>query len=252
MCILFIAYNYHPKYQLIVAANRDEHFERPTALADFWQDDPAVLGGRDLEQLGTWMGIRMNGRFAALTNFRDINEDKINKRSRGHIVQRFLTGQEQPDYFLQQLQKEKLHYRGYNVLVSDLHSLMYYSNVENKIKRLQPGLYGLSNHLLDTPWPKVEKGKKQLQRLLLHERINKEEMFQLLSDAEPAPKDQLPQTGIPIELEEKLSSIFIRTENYGTRSSTILIIDYNGYGELTERTHLLQANNERTFQFKVD
>lgn len=251
MCILFIAYCSHPRYQLIIGANRDEHYMRPTALANFWPDEPSVLAGRDLEKFGTWMGVNMNGRFSALTNFRDPNEQVNGKQSRGHIVRQFLTSVETPAQFLKRLQSERTNYPGYNVLVSDLDSFMYYSNNENKIKQLQPGVYGLSNHLLDTPWPKVEKGKRQLQQLLKHKHIDKEDLFRLLSDADPAPTDQLPNTGIPIELEKKLSSIFIQTENYGTRSSTIFTVDYDGSGEFIERTHLLKENNERSFQFKI-
>ena len=252
MCIIFVAYHYHPDYRLIVAANRDEFYSRPTEPAHFWRDQPAVLAGRDLEQMGTWLGITTSGRLAALTNFRNPNENKKNKQSRGHIVRDFLTGQKPPDEFLIELQSKREKYQGFNILISDHTSLFYYSNVENEIKPLKPGLYGLSNHLLDTRWPKVQKGKKQLEQLLKMDKpVDEEDLFRMLRDDEPAPKETLPNTGIGKELEEKLSSIFIKTPDYGTRCSTIIIIDSAGKVRFIERTFPVSENNERRYEFHI-
>ncbi|MBS4208681.1 NRDE family protein [Bacillus sp. FJAT-50079] len=252
MCIVFAAYSSHPNYRLIIAANRDEFYGRPTEQAHFWQDEPNVLAGRDLQQMGTWMGITTYGRFAALTNFRDPTEEIGLKQSRGHIVQNFLTGNEKPIEFLQKLQHDRMNYRGFNILLSDYDSFFYYSNVENKITQLKPGLYGLSNHLLNTPWPKVEKGKKFIEEVISKdETINEEELFRLLNDHEHAPIEALPTTGVSLDWEKKLSSIFINTPNYGTRCSTVLTVNSEGFVRFTERTFPISRKQQRHFQFKI-
>lgn len=249
MCILFMAYRTHPDYPLIVAANRDEMYARPTKEAHFWEDDPHVLAGRDLEQLGTWMGITKTGRFAALTNYRNPNEQKNDKRSRGHIVKNFLTSEKTPYAFLNELQKERHHYPGFNVLAADQENFYYYSNVENKILKINPGIHGLSNHLLNTPWPKVEKGKKRLQMLIETNEINREALFNLLADKEFARAEQLPKTGVPLEIEKQLSSIFIEMNDYGTRCSTVILVDNEGTVSFYERT--FPSNKEVAYQFNI-
>lgn len=252
MCILFAAYDVHPDYRLIIAANRDEFYGRPTERAHFWDDEPTILAGRDLQKMGTWMGMTTRGRFAALTNYRDPVQDTRNKQSRGHIVRDFLTENSEPKDFLIDLQKQRTQYQGFNVLVADDQTLMYYSNVENKIKSLKPGLYGLSNHLLDTPWPKVEKGKAYMKHLLsTRKTIDKEDLFRILADEELVSKEQLPNTGVPIDLEEKLSAIFIQTPEYGTRCSTVITIDREGAVTFTERTFPNPQENEVSYEFRI-
>lgn len=251
MCIIFAAYKSHPDFDLIVAANRDEFYGRKAAPAHFWEDEPSILAGRDLEQMGTWMGVTLSGRFAALTNYRQPNEEQENKQSRGHIVRAFLAGQETPASFLAGLQRTRQNYRGYNLLVGDQHSLMYYSDIENKAKALRPGVYGLSNHFLNTPWPKVEKGKTFLHKFIAEKTSDHEKLFQLLRDSEPAREDDLPKTGVPLELEKTLSSIFIQSPHYGTRCSTVLTISKKGHMQLIERTYPNPLKNERQYQFHI-
>lgn len=252
MCIIFFAYKSHPNYRLIVAANRDERYARPTDRAHFWHDEPNILAGRDLEKMGSWLGITKTGRFAALTNFRNPNENQQNKQSRGQIVRNFLAGNESPRDFLVQLQQERNNYPGFNALTGNDDSLVYYSNYENEIKQLNPGIYGLSNHLLDTPWPKIEKGKRRMEALLQHRTVGVNDLFDLLKDAEPAPKHKLPNTGVPKDLEKQLSSIFIKTPHYGTRCSTIITVDHSGNVFFSERTFPNRNNlNDRTFQFQI-
>lgn len=251
MCIIFAAYKSHPDFDLIVAANRDEFYGRKSAPAHFWEDEPSILAGRDLEQMGTWMGVTLSGRFAALTNFRNPNEEMENKQSRGLIVRQFLAGQEKPEHFLDGLQRKRQNFRGYNLLVGDSSSLMYYSNIENRVKVLRPGVYGLSNHFLNTPWPKVERGKAFLHQWLADNTMEYEKLFELLHDSEPAPEDELPKTGVPPELEKTLSSIFIQSPNYGTRCSTILTISKKGNVQLIERTYPHPLKNERNYQFNI-
>ncbi|WP_340084930.1 NRDE family protein [Siminovitchia sp. FSL H7-0308] len=252
MCIIFAAYKSHPDFNLIVAANRDEFYSRKAAPAHFWKDDPNILAGRDLEQMGTWMGVTLSGRFAALTNYRDPNEEQANKQSRGHIVRDFLSGSEEPEHFLDSLQSKKKNFRGFNLLVGNQSSLMYYSNIENKAKALRPGVYGLSNHLLNSPWPKVEKGKASMLKLIAEKTIDHEKLFEILRDDEPALEDELPKTGVPLDLEKTLSSIFIRSPHYGTRCSTVLTVSKKGEVQLIERTYSNPSEHERRFQFKIN
>lgn len=250
MCILFTAYRSHPDYPLIVAANRDEFYARPTKDAHFWEDERDVLAGRDLEQLGTWLGITKTGRFAALTNFRNLEEKRENKQSRGHIVKNFLTSETTPQEYLQNLQQERNDYPGFNVLVADQQSFYYYSNVENEIKEITAGVHGLSNHLLNTPWPKVERGKQQLRSLIENNKIESDALFQLLADKKQAPLKLLPNTGLSLEMEKQVSSIFIETNGYGTRCSTVLTIDKNGTVTFQEQS--FPSLREKHFQFNIN
>ncbi|MFD1706370.1 NRDE family protein [Siminovitchia sediminis] len=252
MCIIFAAYRSHPDYELIIAANRDEFYRRPSKAAHFWDDEPNILAGRDLKQMGTWMGITKSGRFAALTNYRSPAEfQKPYKRSRGQIVKDFLAGNEAPIEFLKRLQHKKEEYRGFNILVGDQKELYYYSNIGNQIQKLQAGIYGLSNDQLDTPWPKAEKGKQHLQQLLNRSNWNCEDLFKLLADHDPAPSDKLPQTGIPVELEKMLSSIFIQSPDYGTRCSTVLLIDREHEVHFVERTFDGGTIQDQAFRFRL-
>jgi len=216
----------HPTYRLIVAANRDEFYERPTAPAHYWEDAPHVLAGRDLLKMGTWMGVTTSGRFAALTNYRDPAEETRGRRSRGEVVADFLKGTASPEAFAAAASSRRELYPGYNLLAGDADELYYYSNVADDARKLPPGIYGVSNHLLDTPWPKVERGKAGLAEAIqgsgggLAERL-----FDVLRDAEPAPDERLPSTGVPLDWERLLSPIFIRSpeRGYGTRSSTVIL-----------------------------
>lgn len=236
MCIIFFAYKSHPQYKMILAANRDEFYNRPTDIAKYWDDNTNILGGRDLKEMGTWMAINKNGRFGALTNYRDLSLYKEEALSRGNLVRKFLEGNEPIFKYLKRVQENKEAYNTFNIILGDMSSLYYYSNVENEIKELKFGIYGLSNHLLDTAWPKVERGKKKLEKVVLENgKINEERFFDILSDKwKPEDKD-LPDTGVEIEWEKTLSSVFIESPNYGTRASTILLIDNNNHVTFIEK-----------------
>ena len=224
MCLVLFAYKVHPKYKLIVAANRDEFYQRPTAPAEFWEDDPEILAGRDLEKMGTWMGVTKMGRFAALTNYRDPNEVTLGKRSRGELVTNALQYNGDIKEYMQSLARNNDLYPGYNLLAGDDDKLYYYSNVGREMLEVTPGIYGVSNHLLNTEWPKVQMGKAGLGEIL---NTNTEDfvepLFTLLQKSEQAPDEKLPKTGVPLDLERMLSSMFIKSDNYGTRSSTVLL-----------------------------
>lgn len=235
MCVLFIAYKKHPRYPLIVLANRDEFYYRPTAPAGRWSDHPGVTAGRDLVGGGTWLGIADGGRFAAVTNYRDPSRP-AGTISRGRLVADFLIGNSAPKNYLEAVAAESAKYSGFNLVVGSNEGLYYYSNAANDAPRkLDRGVYGLSNHLLNTRWPKVSNGLGAFGRLISGNNFSKETAFELLTDETFATDDALPDTGIGIEKERVLSPIFIRTPIYGTRSSTIVISDANGDLELDER-----------------
>ncbi|MBY6052228.1 NRDE family protein [Cytobacillus firmus] len=247
MCLILFAYKAHPKYKLIVAANRDEFYERPTAPAHFWEDHPHILAGRDLRKMGTWMGVTKNGRFAALTNYRDPNEVTEGKRSRGDLVADFLKGSDSPADFMNRASEHRVSYPGYNLLAGTLEELFYYSNVEDRVELLQPGIYGVSNHVLDTEWPKVKKGKECLSALLDNaEGSLTEELFTLLRNADPAPDELLPKTGVSLEWERMLSPLFIKSDGYGTRSSTVLLMSKDEIF-YKERVHIGEDKQEQEF-----
>lgn len=235
MCLIAFSYKQHPRYDLIFAANRDEFYERPTREARFWDDHPGVLAGKDLKAGGTWMGINRTGKFSALTNYRDLRMRKEDPPSRGHLVLQFLILADGSEEYLQKVDQTAGEYNGFNLLAGTVESLMYYSNKSRKIISLEQGLYGLSNHLLDTPWPKVEEAKQELSELIQQDEIEEQALFDILKNDTPAPDSALPDTGIPREVERAVSSIFIKTENYGTRCSTILFIDKEGLVTFEER-----------------
>lgn len=236
MCLILFSYNQHPEYRLIVAANRDEFYKRPTAPAQFWEDKPNILAGRDLERMGTWMGMTKTGRFAAITNFRDPLVKAKNANSRGELVSNFLDGNDSPFEYLNKIKHGSEHYNGFNLLIGDQSSLLYFSNRNQEIVEVSPGIHGLSNHLLDTPWPKVKKGKLSLATSIENsERINPNTLLELLSNTDQASSEELPHTGVGVESERILSPLFIKDLNYGTRSSTVLLLDYGNRVTFVER-----------------
>jgi len=240
MCLIVFAWRQRPDFPFIVAANRDEFYDRPTLAADFWEDYPEVLGGRDLKEQGTWLGITRQGRFAALTNYRDPRNVKEEAPSRGWLVRDFLTGGETAGEYLSRLEKEGSRYNGFSIVLGDAGELHYYSNRGGPPISLPPGVYGLSNHLLDTPWPKVRRVREGFLRVVNGDGpLEAEVFFALLGDRRQAPDGELPDTGIGLEWERLLSAIFIVSPIYGTRSSTVLIRDEAGGIMFAER----QFNN---------
>lgn len=236
MCLILLSYDDHPTYQLVVAANRDEFFERPTAPAKFWSDHPHVLAGRDEVAGGTWMGITRQVHWAAITNYRDPTPQVDAPRSRGHLVADYLKEPTNPADYLDRVADEASRYNGFNLLVGTPGELRYYSNRDGAVRPLAPGLYGLSNHLLDTGWPKVERGRRRLRALLQQERVEPEALFALLHDTTQPDDERLPDTGIGLAGERVLSPMFIESEDYGTRSSTVLLLDRTGHVTFVERT----------------
>jgi uncharacterized protein with NRDE domain len=235
MCLLLFAYKTHPEYRLILAANRDEFHRRPTAAAQWWSDSPDIFAGRDLEKSGTWMGVNQNGKFAALTNFRDPTQRKPNAPSRGLLVSDYLRGTLSPAEYLAQLTNHADQYEAFNIFLGDKNSLWVFSGRDKEPQELKPRIYGLSNATLDEPWPKVTHGKQGLSKMLA-KNINQNNLFSLLADRTIYHDDHLPQTGVPLEWERRLSATFIVSPEYGTRCSTLLLIGKDGRMEFVERS----------------
>ncbi|MFD1849895.1 NRDE family protein [Oceanobacillus bengalensis] len=254
MCLINFHFHDHPNYKLIIAANRDEAYKRPTANATFWEDEPNILAGRDLLQMGTWLGVTKGGRFAALTNYRDPNLPETGKTSRGEIVRSFLTGNTPPKHFLKELARNRKDYAGFNILLGNADELYHYNNILDTITEITPGTHGLSNHTLNTPWPKVVKGRNMLHTYVKeHPKIEPEKLFTITSNAEQAPDEALPDTGVGIDLERLLSPLFITSEEYGTRSSTVVLIDKHNRVTFVERNyHNGEFKQENAFEFMLD
>ena len=252
MCIILFAYNAHPKYNLILLANRDEYYARQTSRAALWEDAPDILGGRDLEHGGTWLGVTKQGRVAAVTNFRDPSSNRNGAPSRGFLVSDFLRSIEDPHDYLMKISSRSADYNGFNLIVGDPSGLYYLSNRLGGVANLAPGIYGLSNHLIDTPWPKVVKGKQSFREIIDEGReVAPAALLKILADGFPADDAALPKTGISLEYERALSSIFIHTPEYGTRSSTILLIATNGETTFVERTFkTAERSTDVTFEFR--
>ena len=252
MCLILFSWKDNSQHKLILAANRDEFYARPTSAADFWEDQPDILGGRDLEAGGTWMGLTRQGRFAAITNYRDPSIKRENAPSRGALTTDFLMGAERPGDYLEKIDKEADRYYGYNLLVSDGEELWYYSNISKQAKALGPGSYGLSNALLDTAWPKVKLGKELFRSSVVNGSSQSKLLEVLGNDEKPADKD-LPKTGVPYEWEKAISSMFIETETYGTCCSTILLIDHENQARFVEKSYPVgdRAAGEKAFDLKL-
>ena len=227
MCLVLVVWRVHRAYPCLVAANRDEFHARPTARAAWWPDHPEILAGRDLQAGGTWLGITRTGRFAALTNYRDPEQRRVDAPSRGALVTAMLESGASVAEGLAYLREVGAHYNGFNLIFSDGERLGIYESVLGSGRELGPGIYGLSNHLLDTPWPKVQNAKTRLEAALLG-LADTAPLLDLLRDDRPASDAELPRTGVSLEWERLLSSAFVRAPDYGTRCSTIIRIDAQG------------------------
>ena len=239
MCLITFAYKTHPNYKLILAANRDEFYIRPTRSAQFWKEEnqPELLAGKDLEAGGTWMGITKTGSWGALTNYRDTSWRRETPLSRGDLVLDYLKNVQYPENYLQAIRSRSNLYNGFNLLIGNLDSLFHFSNHTKQITKIEPGIYGLSNAVLNTPWPKLEQAKSDLEKEISKKEVSVENLFQVLKNDTKAPDKSLPNTGIPKEWEKAISSIFIKTENYGTRCSTLLFIDHENKATFIERKY---------------
>lgn len=255
MCLLLIALEQHPRYKLVLAANRDEYYDRPTAPAQFWENKPDLLAGRDLKAGGTWLGITRTGRVAAITNYRDPAHTKEHAPSRGNLVLRFLEGKVSAMRYLNEIKETGDQYNGFNLICGSIEELFWYSNRGDQIRQISNDVHGLSNHLLDTPWPKVETAKKGLSRVLAARgELNPEALFAILCDRTRPADDVLPDTGVGLVWERILSPVFISSAVYGTRSSTIILVDRRNRVFFTERTYDSSPDQfqDVTYRFRLE
>lgn len=246
MCLVLLAVQHHKEWPLIIAANRDEFVDRPTAPADFWEEMPDILAGRDLKAGGTWMGIHKKTlRFAAITNFRDPKRKKETAPSRGHLVEGYLKGEDGAEHYLGGIAEKGGDYNGFNLICGTPEELWYYSNTEGIIRKITPGVHGLSNAHFNTPWPKVTTGCERLSAAVNRPVVRQEDLITLLSDQTLAPDEALPDTGMGLTWERILAPVFIEHPVYATRSSTALLVGANGEIRFTE-TQFLRENGKRT------
>lgn len=252
MCLLVAAWRAHPRYRLIVAANRDEFHARPAAPLGWWNDDPRILAGRDLQASGTWMGVARSGRLGIVTNFRDLEASPApDAPSRGMLVTRFLTGATSPKEYLDDLRGSAPRYAGFNLLIGGPRTLYYFSNRDGaQARALAPGVYGLSNAWLDAPWPKLLRTRARFAELLAARELQPEALFEMLADRMPADPDEVPDTGLPPDWERALSSPFVAHERYGTRCSTLLMIERGGRSIVHERRY--DAAGQQTGSSRIE
>ena len=255
MCLILFAHQAHPKYPLILAANRDEAYTRPAAAAAFWEDQPDIYGGRDLDRGGTWLGLTRSGKIAAVTNFRNAHAPRTAPRSRGELVSAYLSSRTDTETYLREVAARGDQYNGFILIAGDLAALYWLSNRGPGAARIPPGVHGLSNHLLNTPWPKIKRSKLALEALLgADEKALTAGLFQILADRSEAPDHELPDTGVGLQRERELSANFISGEHYGTRASTVVLVDAGGDVLFVERSFGARgkALGEAANRFRLD
>lgn len=245
MCIAYLALNTHPDWPLLIAANRDEYHARPARPAGPWAGHPDVIAGIDLEAGGTWLGVTRHGRFGLLTNFREGGRHNAHAPSRGALVSDFLTSNVHPQDYANKVSAQAQQYNGFNLIVGNLQTACYLGNraPDPAPSVLGPGRYVVSNHLLDTPWPKAERLREafadiDMDSLTRSLRV----VFATLKDTTPADDHNLPDTGIDRKLERLLSSPFIISPTYGTRCSSVIAVHKSGRALFSEITYNAQGH----------
>jgi uncharacterized protein with NRDE domain len=232
VCLIVLAWRQHPEFPLVLAANRDEYHARPAAPMGWWEDPSDMLAGRDLKAGGTWLGLSRAGRLGAITNYRE-DSPTVAKRSRGEIITEFVRSRKAPSQFLDAVDPRS--YAGFSSLACDGAELAYGSNRGDSTRALDPGVYGLSNASLDTPWSKLVRSRDRLEALLRSDRVALDQLLDLMADREPAQGTERPESGLPFELDRALSAPFIVMPEYGTRCTTAVICRSDGHVEIVER-----------------
>ena len=252
MCLIAFAIDSHPRYNLVLVANRDEYRSRPTGPLDFWNDAPHVLAGRDRQAGGTWIGVTTGGKLAAVTNYRDARQQVLHPHSRGLLVADYLRDYAMKPADLQaHLMENGNLYDGFNLLYGTFHELNYFTNRGGSSGPISPGIHALSNHLLDTRWPKVVTARERLTAVLQQPQLSIEDLFSTVADPSPFATHLLPDTGIGPERERLLSPLFIKGDTYGTRSTTVVLGDRNGEVAIFEQGHDLPDSPRRSFTFQL-
>ena len=236
MCLLVLAWRSHPRYRLVVAANRDEFHVRAATPLGIWGDQPRILGGRDQQAGGTWFAVDQQRRFGVITNFREPARARPGAPSRGNLIPQFLASTDSPQDYLSAQCTSADAYAGFSLLLADSEQLCYASNRGDRWQRELPaGMYGLSNHFLDTPWPKLLRVRAGLTRHLAADDINIESLLVMLADDQPSPHGNVPDVEMPADWARALSSPFVRHGSYGTRCSTVLLLEHSGAMQVVER-----------------
>jgi uncharacterized protein with NRDE domain len=250
MCLVVIAVRPVPGLALVVAANRDELHARPSSALAAWPDAPQIVAGRDLEAGGTWLGVTAAGRFASVTNVRS-PEARREGRSRGELVRTFLESDASPELWTASLAARDDAYPAFNLIVADRETVLYTNERGEPPVALGPGIHGLSNARMDVPWPKVSIGQRAMARAIAaNGDVDTEMLFTMLRDETKARDEDLPATGVPLEVERFLSSVFLRSEPYGTRCSTVVVRRENGRGSIEEQR--FDAHGEPTERTRIE
>ncbi len=250
MCLILFAYRQHIDYPLVVIANRDEYYARPTRHAHWW-DDADTFAGRDLEANGTWLGVSRLGHFAAVTNIREPGGMKAGKLSRGELTRNYLSTTQTAEAYLHQLETHDQDYAGFNLMLADRQGIWFYSNRDRRIKRIQPGIYGISNGDFDEPWPKLSSGKLELEASLSGG-VDTGKLMEILTDHRVAHDHELPSTGVPLDVERLLSSRFIRAPGYGTRACSVVTIDASNQVRFSEQNYTDAGHRSALIQETFD
>ncbi len=261
MCLILFAYQQHPDYPLILIANRDEAYARPTDNAHWWKD-AEILAGRDLEAGGTWLGVNRNGRLAAVTNVREpsagnlkVGNLKASGKSRGQLTRDYLSGEISNQDYRQTLEASAADFAGFNLLFGSLESLWFYSNRGHvyrpqAYRPIEAGIYGISNGNFNQAWPKLEDGREALSAALATD-LNDALLLEILQNDQPSKDNRLPSTGVSKETERLLSSRFIRSADYGTRASSLMLFSKDGNVRFVEQNYGINGQHlarvEHTF-----
>ena len=259
MCLIAFAYKTHPQYELLLVANRDEYYQRESTEMHWWPSDlvsgdHSLLAGRDERAGGTWFGVTRSGDWAALTNFREPVADRQNAKTRGELVTSFLLGKHSPTQFVEKLKRVVRDYNGFNLLMSNHQGVFCLTHrideSDVQVESVKPGLYGLSNHILNSDWPKVRLAKARLMAEIEREKVQANKLVWTLFDSTHPDDKQLPDTGVGLETERLLSPMFIANEElqYGTRSTAAMTITHSGKIEVAEKSH--PGGSLVEFQFK--
>lgn len=251
MCLINFAYQQHTQYKFILVGNRDEFYSRPTQSLHWWEDLPHILAGRDLKDGGTWMGMSKDGKIAALTNYRDLINLKEKAPSRGIILKKYLSGEIPLHEFHIFLKTQGRFYNGFNLIYGTTDELYYYSNEGDRWQIVLPGIYGLSNAFLDTPWTKVVTSKQLFTEIIQSEKFSSGELVKMMHNTAEATDDALPSTGVSPDLEKKLSAIFIQTENYGSRLTTFISINQQNEVKYEETGYVPAYLQSFSFQIQT-
>lgn len=233
MCLLVFAWRAHPRYRLVLAGNRDEFHDRPATPARWWRSSPEILAGRDELAGGSWLGVSRDGRVAVVTNYREGQNDEPGQISRGQLVTNFLASVRDPSAWSADVDGQR--FAGFNLLTFGIEDACYLSNRASGPQTLKDGVHGLSNQRLDTPWPKLTRTRARFEMCIDEPEVEPDDLFRLLGDRRQADDSALPRTGIPIEWERLLSAPFIVHSEYGTRASTVVMVDRDGEVHFQER-----------------